>query len=387
MSQTMRLYLDHNATSPLDPRVLEAMLPHLQAQANASSLHAPGRAARAALEQAREQVAALVDAHSSQVVFTSGGTEANNLALRGVLGSALARGVVQPRLVFSAIEHDSVRAQAHALGQQGARLQMLAVDFLGRVQAHALADDTALVSVMLANNETGVIQDLAPIVERAAALKVPLHADAAQAAGRIPVSFRALGVQLLTLSAHKMQGPQGVGALIVDKSLDLQPQSLGGAHERGRRAGTENIAAIVGFGKAAELAKAELMDRARDMRARRDQLEAALVAMPGWVILAAEAERLPNTTLASCAGIDGETLLLQLDAAGLAVSSGSACHSDRRTPSPVLEAMGVPSELARSTVRLSLSPQTTAEEIDFAVQALRQVSEPLRSPAFQALAF
>jgi cysteine desulfurase len=214
-----------------------------------------------------------------------------------------------------------------------------------------------------------------------------VHADAAQAAGRIPVSFRALGVQMLTLSAHKMQGPQGVGALVVDKALDLQPQALGGPHERGRRAGTENVAAIVGFGKAAELAAAELSERAAKMRARRDQLEAAILAIPGWTLLAAEAERLPNTTLAACAGIDGETLLLQIDAAGLAVSSGSACHSDRRTPSPVLQAMSVPSELARSTVRLSLSPQTTAEEISFAAQVLRQVSEPLRSPAFQALGF
>ena len=383
----MRTYLDHNATSPLDARVLEAMLPFLQAQANASSLHAAGRAARAAVEQAREHVAALVDAHPSQVIFTSGGTEANNLALRGVLGAALVRKNAQARLVMSAIEHDSVRAQAKALEKQGVRLQSLPVDLLGRVQVQALADDTALASVMLANNETGVIQDLAPIVERAAALSIPVHSDAAQAAGRIPLSFRALGVHLMTLSAHKMQGPQGVGALIVDKALDLQPQALGGPHERGRRAGTENVAAIVGFGKAAELAAAELSERERNMRARRDQLEAAIRMIPGWTILAAEAERLPNTTLASCAGIDGETLLLQLDAAGLAVSSGSACHSDRRTPSPVLQAMAVPSELARSTVRLSLSPQTTAEEIDFAAQVLRQVSEPLRSPAFQALAF
>jgi cysteine desulfurase len=383
----MRLYLDHNATSPLDPRVLEAMLPYLQTQANASSLHAAGRAARAAIDQAREQVAALVDAHPSQVVFTSGGTEANNLALRGVVGAALMHPHHQPRLVISAVEHDSVRAQAQALEQQGVRVQALPVDLLGRVQAQALADDSVLVSVMLANNETGVIQDLAPIVERASALKIPVHADAAQAAGRIPVSFRALGVQMLTLSAHKMQGPQGVGALVVDKALDLQPQALGGPHERGRRAGTENVAAIVGFGKAAELAAAELSERAAKMRARRDQLEAAILAIPGWTLLAAEAERLPNTTLAACAGIDGETLLLQIDAAGLAVSSGSACHSDRRTPSPVLQAMSVPSELARSTVRLSLSPQTTAEEISFAAQVLRQVSEPLRSPAFQALGF
>ncbi len=370
----MPIYLDHNATTPIDERVLERMLPYLrQYYGNPSSLHQPGRVARAALDQARGQVAALVNAHPSQVVFTSGGTEANNFALAGLAGS-----LPPGRLAVSAIEHSSVLGAARALAGQGWGVDLVAVDAQGRVTPQALAaalrPDTRLVSVMLANNETGVVQDIAALSAAARAAGAVMHCDAVQAAGKLGLDFLASGAQLMSLSAHKIYGPKGVGALIVDKSLDLRPLLYGGGHERGLRAGTENVAGIVGFGAAAELAAAEWPDRRQHQLALRARFEARLQAeLPELVVAAREAERLPNTVMLAVPGIDGPSLLMNLDQAGIAVSSGSACAAGSTEPSHVLVAMGFPNDLARNAIRVSFGKRNTDAEVDALITALHEI--------------
>jgi len=372
----MPAYFDHNATTPVDERVVDAMLPHFHGQfGNPSSLHRLGRQSRQALEQAREQVAELVGAHPGQVVFTSGGTEANNLALRGA-------GV--DRLVVSAIEHASVMMSARFLESLGCDLFVAGVDpqgCLDKVLLEAYLHDAGaacrsatrgLVSVMMANNETGVIQDVPPLAALAREYGYLMHSDAAQAAGRIPIRWQDAGVHMMTLSAHKMYGPKGIGALIVDKSVELAPQILGGGHEAGRRAGTENLASIVGFGVAAELARGRIDARGRQSAKLRARLERRIDTLP-VVIYSAHADRLPNTVYLSVPGIDGETLVMQLDQMGFAVSSGSACDSGGRTPSHVLMAMGVPAELAGCAIRVSLGDSNTAEDIDAFVAALSRL--------------
>ncbi len=370
----MACYLDNNASTTLDARVLEAMQPYLGAIAgNASSLHRFGRLQRDAIEAARAQVAALVNAEPGQVVFTSGGTEANNLALQGVMtatgGKALAIG---------ATEHMSVLQPAEALQKSGARLRMLPVDRQGRLLKAALADnikDCALASVMLANNETGVIQDLAPLVEVAAKAGVWIHTDATQAAGKIELDFAAIGVHAMTLSSHKIYGPMGAGALIVDKRLPIDAMLRGGSQENGLRAGTENVAAIVGFGKAAELAQQELTQRAQHTRELRDALQQRLQQMERVEVFAADAPRLPNTLQFGVRGFDGETLLMQLDRKGFAVSSGSACTSGKTEASHVLKAMRVDNELALSAIRVSFGQNNTMQDVDAFVSALTSITE------------
>lgn len=361
-------YLDHNSTTPLDERVLAAMLPYLQGQfGNASSLHALGRAARNAVDHAREQVAALVKAHPSQVIFTSGGTEANNLALKGVAAH-------QPlgRLAISAIEHASLRGPADALAQQGWAVDNIAVDNDGRVSAiPTLHPATRLVSVMWANNETGVIQDIPAIAAITRAHGAVMHTDAIQAAGKLALDFPASGVHLMSLSAHKIYGPKGVGALVVDKALELAPLLHGGGQEQDRRAGTENVAAIVGFGKAAELAREELATRAAHARLLRDALESRLNALPGVTIMAKQAERLPNTVMCTVSGIDGESLVMNLDRQQIAASAGSACASRSGEPSHVLLAMGVDSDLARCALRISLGRGNILADVDALIAELR----------------
>lgn len=366
-------YLDHNATTPLDERVLEAMLPHLRESfGNPSSVHAPGRAARKALDQAREQVAALLGAHPSQVIFTSGGTEANNLAIKGLAFNR------QPgRIALSTIEHASVRAPAKALIPFGWSLDEIEVDAQGLVQTEALAarltGQTALVSVMLANNETGACQPLAELVEALAGSATVLHTDAVQAAGKLALDFTALGAHLMSVSAHKLNGPKGVGALVVDKALDLTPLLHGGGQEKGRRGGTENLAAIVGFGKAAELAATELNHRAANMRQLRERFEAQLKQkVPTAVVFAEQAPRLPNTTFLALPGIEGETLLMGLDSKGLAVSSGAACGSSHNEPSHVLKAMGVDAGLARCAIRVSFGLGNDLNDVDVLITALQE---------------
>ena len=371
LEPNLTVYLDHNATTPLDERVLEAMLPHLRGNyGNPSSVHAAGREARAALDRAREQVAALVNAHPSQVIFTSGGTEANNAAVKGVAFAAEPGGVL-----VGPTEHASIRGPVDSLQSRGWQLGQAASDESGVVTPQdlraALDRETRLVSIMWANNETGVVNPVAELAACCGEQSVLFHTDAVQAAGKLEIDFPASGAQLLSLSAHKLYGPKGTGALIVDKAVSLEPLLHGGGQERGRRGGTENIAAIAGFGKAAELAKAELSGRYRHTQKLRDYFEQELGrVLPQAVIFAAAAERLPNTSFFAIPPLEGRTLIMALDRLGFAVASGSACGSEQQEPSHVLKAMGVASELAHGAVRVSFGQQNSEGEVDSLIQAL-----------------
>ncbi len=325
----MPAYLDHNATAPLEAAVLEAMLPYLREHfGNPSSVHRHGRRARAAIDSAREQVAALVNAHPSQVVFTSGGSEANNLALKGV--SARNR---PGRIPIGATEHPSVVEAAMSLTEDGWQVERLPVDREGALQRDVLTararKGAALASVMYANNETGVVQDIAAVADIAKTHGTLLHTDAVQAAGKLPLDFGACGAHLMSMSAHKIGGPKGVGALIVDKAVELKPLLHGGGQEKDRRSGTENVAGIVGFGAAAALVLERLVAYSLRVARLRDQLENSLRALEGVEIFSQRAQRVPNTTCFGVHGMDGETLVLNLDRQGFAVSSGSACASPR----------------------------------------------------------
>jgi cysteine desulfurase len=371
-------YLDWNATTPLDPAVREAMLPWLDGRfGNASSRHEYGRQARAAIDEARARVAAAVGAHPTEVVFTSGGSEANNLFIKG------AAALLKPGLVaVSAIEHPCVREPARQLLRQGWTLREIAVDGEGRLDLTdwpaVIAGRPALVSVMLANNETGVLQDVAALAREARASGAWMHTDAVQALGKIAVDFRALGVHALTVSAHKIGGPLGAGALVLDKRVELAPLIAGGGQERGLRSGTENVAAIVGFGVACERALVHQVDEANRLAALRDELEAAL-REHGAVVFSAGAQRLPNTVFFAVDGVDGETLVARLDRAGFACASGSACSSANPEPSHTLLAMGVAPETARAAVRVSLGRDTTAEDVRRFAATLTAVLNELKN--------
>ena len=372
------VYLDHNATTPLDPRVLEAMLPHLSARCgNASSRHEYGRAARRAIDEARARVAAALGAHATEVVFTSGGTEANNLFLKGA-AACIKPGV----LAISALEHPSVREPARDLSRLGWRTAEIAVDADGRVDpesyAAILAEKPQLVSVMIANNETGVLQDVAALAGRARGAW--FHSDAVQALGKIDIDFRALnaaGVHALSVSAHKINGPIGAGALVVDKRLELRALVAGGGQERGLRSGTENVAAIVGFGLACEIAAARLETDGARLAALRDGLERELARL-GGTVFGRGAARLANTSYFALPEIDGETLVARLDRAGFAVASGSACSSAAPEPSHVLRAMAVAPELARGAVRVSLGHDNTEQQVADFLAALTATLTQLR---------
>ncbi len=367
------VYFDHNATTPLDSRVLEGMLPYFSTQhGNASSRHEYGRVARRAIDEARQRVAYAVGAHPTEVVFTSGGSEANNLFIKGA-AACLTPGVV----AISAIEHPCVREPAKALQRSGWKLREIAADGNCRVASAdfqaTLEERPALVSVMLANNETGAVQAIAAMATQAKSVRAWFHTDAVQAFGKRALDFRALnaaGVHAMTLSAHKLGGPKGAGALVVDKRVDLQPLIAGGGHERGLRSGTENVAAIVGFGLAAELVVASLDAREKRMVVLRSELETGL-AQQGATLFAGAAERLPNTSYFAFAGIDGETLVGKLDRAGFAVAAGAACSSANPEPSHVLLAMGVAPSLARGAVRVSLGPDNTELQVREFLAALR----------------
>lgn len=369
----MPVYLDHNATTPLDPRVLQAMEPYLGGVfGNPSSGHAFGRAARAALDVAREQVAALVNAHPSQVVFCSGGTEANNFAVLGV-ASRRTPGIIG----LSAVEHASVRAPAESLMKQGWRVLSIAVDSQARIDGdilkQILAQRPQMVAVMMANNEMGAVYDVAAIADAARATGAIVLTDAVQAVGKVAVDFTATRAHLMSLSSHKLYGPKGAGALIIDKAVDMEPLLQGGGQEKGRRAGTENVAAIVGFGRAAELASEELAARRGHLQMLRDNLEARLVTeIPGVAIFSQEVERLPNTTFFAVPGMDGETLLMALDQRGIAVSSGSACGTGEVEPSHVLLAMGVERGLARGAIRVSFGKDSRREDVDRFMEGLKE---------------
>jgi len=372
------IYLDHNATTPVAPQVAAGVVEQMRSNfGNPSSRHGVGRAARAALEEARARVAALVAAEPVQVVFTSGGTEANNLALKGFVHAMGVR-----RVRFSAVEHASVRAPARFLASQGVDVAEIPVDPQGRVTPAALAQSLAgagptLVSIMAVNNETGVIQDIPALAEVVRHHGGWLHCDAVQAAGKIPLDWQALGVHLLSLSGHKLGAPKGAGALVVDKAVDLEPLCHGGGQERGRRPGTEALPAWVGFGLAAALAMEEQPVRERRWHELRRRLEAGLRRrFPEVVIFSESAPRVANTSFFALPGLDGEALLLALDEAGFAVGSGSACG--RGEPSQVLQAMGVERELAQGAVRVSLGAESEAAEIEAFLDALEAVVSRLR---------
>ena len=376
-------YLDHNATTPLDAGVLEAMLPYLRERyGNPSSRHEYGRAARAAIDAAREQVAAAVGAHPTEVVFTSGGSEANNLFIKGA-AACLKPGTI----AVSAIEHPCVREPANDLKRLGWAVHEIAVDGEGRVAetdfSAALAQKPALVSVMLANNETGVLQDIPALAAQAKSARAWFHTDAVQALGKVAIDFRALnaaGVNALTVSAHKIHGPKGAAALVLDKRIELKPLIWGGGQERNLRSGTENVAAIVGFGAACALAVAKLEAEAGRLTALRDTLEQGIVAM-GATLFSRNAPRLPNTAFFALGGLDGETLVAQLDRAGFACASGSACSSVSPEPSHTLLAMGVAPDMAKGALRVSLGRANTDEDVARFLKALNETVRKLKGLA------
>ena len=365
------VYFDHNATTQIDGRVLDAMLPWMRTQSgNPSSRHQFGRAAREAVAQAREQVARACGAQASQVVFTASGTEANNLAIKG-LADYLPHG----QILSSAVEHPCVTRSAIAMRALGHASNSIPVGSDGKVDRAEmkaqLSQATSLVSVMLANNETGVLQDVAELAELARAHGSLMHTDAVQALGKIAINFNDLNVHAMTVSSHKLHGPQGAAALILDKRLDIQPLLHGGGQERGLRSGTENVAAIVGFGLACELASQQLADYQGHTLSLRTQLETGLAAMNA-TIFGAQSIRLSNTSFFAMDGIEGETLVVALDRKGFAVASGSACSSDSTEPSAVLLAMGVQEDLARGALRVSLGQQNTAQQVSDFLQLLQQ---------------
>jgi cysteine desulfurase len=368
----VRIYLDHNATTPLREEVLEAVTRALrEGFGNPSSVHAEGAAARAAVERAREQVAELVGADPAEIVFTAGATEANNAALRGILGAA----GPAPRLVTTTAEHPSVEEPAAALEAAGCRVTRVPVDGDGRLREdaleEALGEPAALLSVLLANNETGVLQDAPAIAARARARGVTLHLDATQAVGKWPVRVREVGADLLSASAHKLNGPKGVGFLFVRRGLALSPWIAGGPQERGRRGGTENVAGVVGLGAACALAAAELDLRVTGWGRLRDRLwDGIREKVPGVRRNGAGAVTLANTLSVEFEGADGEALLQALDLDGVAVSAGAACHSGSIAPSRVLLAMGRSAEEARATLRFSVGHGIGEREIDRVVAIL-----------------
>jgi cysteine desulfurase len=376
-----RIYLDHNATTPVDPRVLDAMLPFLREDfGNPSSLHWFGQRARGAVEEARARVAELVAADPGEIVFTSGGSESDNAALRGVAAKAKA-----PRtgIVCTAIEHHAVLNAAKALGDQGRPVAIVRVGESGAVDPEDLAagvdQTTALVSVMLANNETGVLQPVAEAARLARARGALVHCDAVQGAGKVVVDVRALDVDLLTLSAHKIYGPKGVGCLYVRRGTPLAAFVRGGGQERNRRAGTENVAGVVGFGTAAALARDSQRADAVRVAALRDRLEAHLLAIPG-TRRNGEGPRVPNTTNVSFEGIEAEGLLIALDLEGIAVSTGAACAAGGVEPSHVLRAMGLSPERVQSSLRLSLGRMTSESDVDHAADVIAAVVARQRKP-------
>lgn len=392
----MRVYLDNSATTAMTPEVIEAMLPYFSEEmGNAQSVHSFGQRAKAGVEKSRRQVAALINAAPTEIVFLSGGTEADNLAIRGI---AEAHGQHGRHIITTVIEHPAVLATCDALDRAGFRVTHLPVSRNGLVSIddvrEAVTDDTILISVMLANNETGTIQPIEEIAGVVADARtrglshLHLHTDAVQGVGKIPIDVKRLGIDLLSLSAHKIHGPKGNGALFVRKGTRLTKLLYGGHHERDRRAGTENVPGIVGFGRAAEMARFQLDERMTRMRELRDYLERCVMSLIPDVRINGDRERrVPNISNLSFEGVDGESLLIALDLKGIAVSTGSACASGSLEPSHVLQALGLSREEVRGSLRFSLSAYTTRNEIDYAVSVLEETVARLREmiPAEHAI--
>jgi cysteine desulfurase len=398
-----RVYLDNNATTPVLPEVLEAMRPYFGEHfGNASSIHHHGQETRAAVEHARESVAALLGCRASEVVFTSGGTEGDNLAIFGLAreGDHVITSTIEHHAVLNACKHlakDRDKYPDKYPETLGCEVTYIPVDGRGLVDPadvkRAIRPNTKLITIMLANNETGVVQAVAEIGKIAAEADIYFHTDAVQAAGKIPIDVNQIGCDLLTISGHKIHGPQGVGALFVRKGTRLEPMLHGGSHERSRRAGTENVPGIVGLGKAAELAIAgfkhgdDLRMADQKMAAARDRLERELLDLEATGLNGEGAPRVPNTTNIYFDGIEGEALVIALDLKGLAVSTGAACSSGAIEPSHVLTAMGLRPDRARASIRFSLGKQNTPEDVDFAMGLIPETVERLRelSPVWPQL--
>jgi cysteine desulfurase len=379
----MRIYLDHNATTPLDLHVADRMvLAMREVWGNASSVHHFGQQAKAALDEARGQVAALVGAEAPEIVFTAGGTEGNNLAIRGAAEALEASG--RKHLVTSAIEHEAVLNTMKALARRGWRVTIVPVASSGIVSIDrmrdAVTDDTALVSVMHANNEIGTIQPIAELAAIARAQGALFHTDAVQSAGKIPIDVRALGVDMLTIAGHKFYGPKGTGALWIKRGVRLLSPITGGRQERSRRAGTENVPALVGLGAAASIAAKKAIEETPRLAGLRDRLEAGILAsISGTERNGAAEPRVANTTNISIDRIEAESILIGLDLAGIAVSSGSACSSGTLEPSHVLKAMGLPHPRTLGSIRFSFGTSNTEADVDRVLEALPPLVEKLRS--------
>jgi cysteine desulfurase len=391
-----RVYLDYNATTPVEPRVLDAMLPYFSAEfANASSIHTPGQHARAAVETAREQVAALIGAHPQEIVFTSGGTESDNHAIFGVAQPCLAGRIspaqlAHPHIITTTIEHEAVLNACQAVEKQSVSVTYLPVDREGLADPEsvrlAIRPETVLITIMQANNELGTVQPLEEIGRFAKEYKVYFHTDAVQSAGKIPIDVNRLNTHLLSLSGHKLYAPKGVGALYVRGGTRLHQFLYGGHHQRGFRPGTENVAGIVGLGKAAEIARNSLAGEAKQVSTLRDKLEQGLLErVPQIRVNGGLAPRTPNTSNIMFAGIEGEALVIALDLKGLACSVGAACSSGAVEPSHVLTAIGLSQEQAKSSLRFSLGRHTTACEIDIALDVIPAAVAQLRalSPTYR----
>jgi cysteine desulfurase len=379
----MRVYFDHNATTPVDPSVVEAMTRVLREDfGNPSSIHHFGQRAKGVLDDARTAVADLLKAEVSEVVFTSGGTESDNFAIRGVAEALEITG--RRHLIASAIEHEAVLATFKALTRRGWTTTLLPVDATGIVRPEALeaalTDQTALVSVMHANNEIGTVQPVADLARLAHARGALFHTDAVQSVAKIPVDVRALGADLVSLSAHKFNGPKGAGALWIKRGTRVTAILTGGKHERNRRAGTENVPAIAGLGAAATLAGRKLTTEASRVSMLRNRLENEILArVPQTAVNGARDARVPNTTNISFEGVEAESLLIALDLEGVAVSTGSACSSGTLEPSHVLRAMGLPAHRTQNSIRLSLGAGNTDEQVDYVVGKLPTIVEKLRA--------
>ena len=378
----MRVYFDYNATTPLAAEVVDALVEATRdVFGNASSVHHFGQQAKAVIDQARSSIAAMLQAEPSEIVFTAGGTESDNFAIRGATEAIEATG--RRHLVASAIEHEAILNTFKALGRRGWRTTLIPVDESGVLSPDRVRDavtsDTALVSVMLANNEIGTVQPVAALAQIAHEHGALMHTDAVQAAGKMPIDVRALGVDLLSLSAHKFNGPKGVGALYIRRGTRMQPILTGGKHERNRRAGTENTPAIAGMGVAARLAVNKLNSETIRLTALRDRLEAGILAcVTGTAVNGGGSPRVPNTTNISFDRVEAESLLIALDLEGIAVSTGSACSSGTLEPSHVLKAMGLPTHRTQNSLRFSLGVFSTDEEVDCVIATLPRLVDKLR---------
>jgi cysteine desulfurase len=371
-----RIYFDNSATTPVLPAVFEAMRPYFGEHfGNASSIHHHGQETRTAVERARESVAALLGCRTSEVVFTSGGTEADNLAIFGVVGAG-------DHVIASTVEHHAVLNACKHLQSEGSEVTYVPVDGRGQVDPadvrRALRPSTRLITVMMANNETGVLQPVEEIGKIAAEADIYFHTDAVQAAGKVPVDVNSIGCDLLAISGHKIHAPQGVGALYIRRGTPVEPMLYGGRHERSRRAGTENVPGIVGLGKAAELARASLETGEGRTAAMRDRLESSLLRIESSAVNGGGAPRVPQTSSIHFDAIEGEALVIALDLKGLAVSTGAACSSGAIEPSHVLTAMGLSSEHARASIRFSMGQQNTTEEVEYAIGLVGETVARLR---------